>query len=56
MKDGYNYPFIAEGIHTVILPTYIKLPLEIFFLNGASGEPHIDGEPGDLILIITAQK
>lgn len=32
MKDGYNYPFIAEG------------------------EPHTDGEPGDLIFIIMTQK
>lgn len=32
MKDGYNYPFIAEG------------------------EPHTDGEPGDLILVIRTQK
>ena len=32
MRDGYQYPFIAEG------------------------EPHIDGEPGDLIMIIKTQK
>lgn len=32
MRDGYQYPFVAEG------------------------EPHIDGEPGDLILIILTQK
>jgi DnaJ family protein B protein 11 len=32
MRDGYQYPFIAEG------------------------EPHIDGEPGDLIMVIKTKK
>ena len=55
MKDGYQYPFIAEGqlwsqtslSHRLVTPSCVCLP---------SGEPHIDGEPGDLIMIIKTKK
>ena len=41
MVDGHDYPFIAEGTRRFhsFWSSYVFLYL---------GEPHVDGEPGDL--------
>ena len=84
MRDGYQYPFIAEGELNVVMKTSVVSVLvrlclscciQIQTLHAqsthshpppllpppppphlSSGEPHIDGEPGDLIMIIKTQK
>lgn len=51
MRDGYQYPFIAEGNHITPPPSCITSQTVC-----SVGEPHIDGEPGDLIMIIKQRK
>ena len=102
MKDGYQYPFIAEGKGVGKKPQEVIIPLHyhlvylvealntsqfisgelywyetfkskhlliaegcfvmgepfagLVFLCSFSGEPHMDGEPGDLIFVIRQEK
>lgn len=51
MKDGYQYPFIAEGGFMIATSVWIY-----YCFTNLLGEPHIDGEPGDLMLIIKTRR
>ena len=62
MRDGQIYPFVAEGKAYCVETPYVHLEknrvltriffIRVFTLSYYSwffaGEPHIDGEPGDL--------
>ena len=48
VADGYEIPFMSEGLSRVSMQPAMHLsPL---------GEPHMDGEPGDLKFVIRIQK
>jgi hypothetical protein len=49
VADGYQIPFTAEGLF------WNKFLLNSFFFI-LIGEPHIEGEPGDLKFVIRIQK
>ena len=50
MRDGQEYPFVAEGRYM-----YVVL-CSIFLIQCVLGEPHIDGEPGDLRFVVNQLK
>jgi len=50
VADGYQIPFLAEGLF--LLKWFCYSIIKIFNI----GEPHIEGEPGDLKFVIRIQK
>ena len=59
MPDGYEYPFVAEGEDYCLCFRCVCLCVSVcvcLCVCIPAGEPHIDGEPGDLILIVQTQK
>ena len=50
VADGYEIPFLAEGLSSTLCVTFDTLTLI------STGEPHMEGEPGDLKFIIRIQK
>jgi DnaJ family protein B protein 11 len=51
VADGYQIPFLAEGL-LLSNRTFLLFIINIF----PSGEPHMEGEPGDLKFVIRIQK
>lgn len=49
VADGYQIPFLAEGLYEVYR-------LHDFIIDSFLGEPHMEGEPGDLKFVIRIQK
>ena len=56
VHDGYEIPFLAEGIIVKITPIAVSDGLDASVLLSLLGEPHIEGEPGDLKFIVRLQK
>ncbi len=51
VSDGYQIPFLAEGLFSNEIIFHLIIRIFIFI-----GEPHTEGEPGDLKFIVRIQK
>ena len=49
VTDGFEIPFLSEGRRTLLNRPSFHFSIDL-------GEPHIDGEPGDLKFVIRVQK